>query len=474
MSFELKTFSCVSIVFFIVFNLIIIPEFFLPKRPLQSLNLQSERNSTDYHNISQLQSTVTFTTDSTNFTSQIIDLINTKYNYTKHYKRIPTNVIFDIKSLSQQHIDCIHDIQLNSTNNKYCEFPDNISFIIHNVLGSGNQAYVYNVSLVNTVTNITHNNSILKYEIEGRFGHKTCEMYKTLYILFSEIETYLNYYNFSHSSLNVPFMYLNIPLYKFKTHCLMFSQQIPTLLNAKTLFENAENMLASIIQKKGNIINFLKDCYNDIMNVMFVFYELDIFYNDFKNINNILIDTTTFQCYVIDFGIMFHKRYMFKRRDGPPTDWLCNGMNCSPLPLKYLIRYANRITFLNELKKKGIKNAKRYGMNMLSKFGIYAKQYEITATIFHIFVKLYYLQINNTNNELFTMNEQIFCTRCGSNIKHWCYRQRMYTQMLNVMINEHNKMIWSSNHIKHNFLDVFNIFDDDLHFVDVNNCSFSN
>eukprot|EP01084_Bolivina_argentea_P294157 506075_1 len=173
---------------------------------------------------------------------------------------------------------------------------------------------------------------------------------------------------------------------------------------------NAESILPLIIQNKGNIIRFLIDCYEDIMNVLEILWQLDVYHNDLHG-RNLLIDIKTFQCYVIDLNVLFYEMFLVKKKK--QHLFYCFSSTCSPVHWYYvqdrksIVRHnSQNITARWDPKQRRWINRKpiykREEMrNILSKFAMYSKQYEIAVRIFHTFVRLYYLQIHKENDILF-------------------------------------------------------------------------
>eukprot|EP01084_Bolivina_argentea_P185834 320391_1 len=234
---------------------------------------------------------------------QVINLINRKYNYKKQKKHVENEMVIPTQ-VAEQYQQAISYIDKNSTG--HYQLDDNISFIIHNILGFGSFSSIYNVSVINN--NITNDKIVLKYQ--QNVGYSS--VYKTEYNLLTKMEKYTKYYHIN--SINIPLLH-PIPLYiTASNHCLLFTQQVPNAITWSDAFIfNAESILPVIIKNKGNIIKFLIDCFEDIMNVFEILWQLGIYYNDFHG-KNLLIDTKTFQCYLVDFNYLFSERDLLSNR----------------------------------------------------------------------------------------------------------------------------------------------------------------
>eukprot|EP01084_Bolivina_argentea_P319460 554113_1 len=203
-----------------------------------------------------------------------IDMVTTKYNHSKVSKQIEAFVnidnTVDIEQINKKHMECMNHITDSNGTGTYCHFP-HFSFIIHNSLGSGTQSSVYNISIQNN-----NNHSIfyvLKHFNTRTYGQGACNVYTREYKLLLQAKSYMRYYNLSYSSINIPLSISNVPLYKFrKKQCFMFTEQIPNTINMHKLYNEAHNLLPLIIKTKGNVINFLSDCYHDLLAAHNMFY----------------------------------------------------------------------------------------------------------------------------------------------------------------------------------------------------------
>eukprot|EP01084_Bolivina_argentea_P316478 548604_1 len=102
--------------------------------------------------------------------------------------------------------------------------------------------------------------------------------------------------------------------------------------------------------------------------------------------------------------------------------WECMKTICSPVCYYYLRRMRERNRFMRTLYP-DTSNAR----NTLLKLGLYEKQYEVTARIFHAFVTLYCVQENMFDNVLCKMNEKIIEKwKEIDTIFVWCNRYKIY------------------------------------------------
>eukprot|EP01084_Bolivina_argentea_P163205 283956_1 len=280
-----------------------------------------------------LSSLSTMHATSSHIKLSFINLLNTKYNYTNITSKINIDNINPIEIPNQQsyqpeHCIARRKIQLNTP----CQLNDNISVIIHNKIGSGIQANVFNVSLI-------HNNiysEFLAMKVMRRIWHP-CAEYETEYTLLTQMQQLSMH-------LNVPYLYSNnknipIPFYKAGKNCVLFTKLLINKLNWNNTLQTvsgAKKLLPLIISKKGNIIQFLIDCYTEIMNIIHILYQLGIYHNDL-NEKNILIDKYSLKCYVIDLANMFHSNDISNK-----PRWSCMKTTCSPVCYYYLRRMRER------------------------------------------------------------------------------------------------------------------------------------
>eukprot|EP01084_Bolivina_argentea_P054268 99542_1 len=402
--------------------------------------------------------------NSRNFELKIVDLVNNKCNYTPKYaKHIVFNNISYV-DVPFQYRNCI------TTD---CQLDDNISIIIHNEIGSGKHADVFNVSIKNNQSEMSDFLVLKREKTNHAYSGHPCEKYKKDHILLRKIEHLSKYYNLS--VLNVPLLVPSISIYETDHYCLRFTKLLSNVLTWNETVVSAEKMLPSIISKKRNLMKFLVDCYSDIMNVFYILYELGIYHNDLHS-RNLLIDKNTFKCYVIDFGYIFERHDILKR-----IHYTCLVTTCSPVTWYYLKGLRQRKRFMRSIYKhhRRVKWQSENVTQILFKFGLYGKQYEVATRIFHTFVKLYYLQQNEQNSILFKMNEKIiekwwnkkeYDTNDISLKFVWCTRYKLYSHIMNEIQNTNSDIFTSD--IKERFIRIINVIGDDWFFLNITKCQF--
>eukprot|EP01083_Nonionella_stella_P125550 379754_1 len=325
------------------------------------------------------------------------------------------------------------------------QLPNNVSFYIHKALGSGHQSDVYNIS----ISNEPGQHFVLK------ISH--CD----------DLHTEANVLNSlaqSSLTLNVPYIYYRVPGYYLDAHaqqkCFFIQHQINNAISWYELSHYYKTLL------KGGIINFLVDCYMDIMNIHYALYGMDIYHNDFRE-TNILIHKSTLKCYVIDFGTMFFKKDFFHK--APKRNMMnhlqCNRFTCPPLTYFYLSSLGLRRRLNQKLSEIYFNQTKVY--DIVSRMVLYSKQYESASLILSAFIKLYYSQTNQRKNKMFIRSEKATEKAKAKGIfkkQHLisglCFRGQLYSHAIKILSDQNNKIL-NSQRVSE-FREIINILADDL------------
>eukprot|EP01084_Bolivina_argentea_P253594 426043_1 len=384
----------------------------------------------------------------------IIHLIQNKYNYMdscidrlntdslKYHYRPTVNIprgLEKFERLSEPYISSIKHFPINQT----CKLPNNISFSILNTIGAGNQGTTFNVNI-----NISRKYTSYVLKLFGK--HNIRRFAREEYTILKMIQTYCTYFNISNSLINIPFVHPSIPGYYIpslswrKSKHFFFIKTISNAIDWKT-FMNYKELVPN---------SFFKSCYNDIMNVLHVLYDINVFHNDFME-SNILINKVTKKCYLIDFGKMFYKINKNQKRN---YRYKCRTNTCSPLAYSYLSNEQRRkifVNYYNENKLDEIYGKKPF--DVLNEFAMYDKQYQITSMILQGFIQLNYPK----NSTLSRMNNEIYQLR--GTVKDmpntWCKRLKI----LEILRKDENK-------ISDEFWKLLSIFQNDLMFINPITC----
>eukprot|EP01084_Bolivina_argentea_P124044 219821_1 len=170
--------------------------------------------------------------------------------------------------------------------------------------------------------------------------------------------------------------------------------------------------LSSMLKTKYNILKFSIDCYNDIMNILSLLHKIQMTHGD-PHLCNILVDISTFKCYLIDYGNMFSLNKIYKK-----GKFKCMPHISSPLAWYYLCTAQKRVFFENDI--------------------MYSKQYETASYIFHGFIQMLYankmIENSTFQHKLLRMNKKILKMETNYHhikitndtyIEQWCTRYKI-------------------------------------------------
>ena len=221
---------------------------------------------------------------------------------------------FDLKNchiLPDQYRDCILSLQNESlfSNNHaiQCHLPWNMSFTVHNVLGSGLRAHTFSVSFDGD----NDQRYALKLAARGDYCRHSREEYEVL----TKLEKYNEQSQEGRSLLNFGHLHSDLPFFYFRNYpvdkdcvCIIFVEQISNSITLGNLMD-VPDLLPSITNGEDDQdmthitrwIDFISDCHEDIVSVYSALHSLNEYYQD-TSYANIMIDTETKTCYLIDFG----------------------------------------------------------------------------------------------------------------------------------------------------------------------------
>eukprot|EP01083_Nonionella_stella_P093801 263003_1 len=261
-------------------------------------------------------------------------------------------------------------------------------------------------------------------------------------------------------SLNVAYIHPNIPGYcyedahlaRHKEHCFAFMELITNALGWWELIRAPETYQSSIVETQGSVFNFTLNCYNDLMNTIFVLFDLGVAHNDITE-GNVYIDRDTFKCYLIDYGaVIYLKKEMFTK------GYKCLPHSCSPIGY-YYANQRNRFRDMYYKKiysKHGHDDKGLFPDQILRQFVMFDKQYVITTFVFHAMIKLYCLQNANNIDEVCELNQQIHHKAKGGFHQQWCKRYQIIQGVKGIIPDA----LWN----------VFKIFEKDALFLNETIC----
>ena len=277
------------------------------------------------------------------------------------------------RELPHEYTGCISRIAIGAL----CRLPNDISFSVLDAVGEGTSGQIWRVKIWSDTGGAEQGEYALKLSQKwNRCGANQLE-YRLLYLLHEE-------------HLNMPWLHPNIPYYWFGTSCMLFLHLIDHSFLLWNLYElyhrpnrfkadhpewTARAYIASFEAVDGGLLDFVLQCYRDIMAVTESIYSsVGLVYNDLHP-GNILVDADSHRCHLIDFGSVFSRQLTFGRQRGRNLfehehKFKCERSSCSPLVHFNVQRQIDRHSFRwrhsNQSEMESADMLMQYAMDRLS------------------------------------------------------------------------------------------------------------
>ena len=198
--------------------------------------------------------------------------------------------------LPHQYRDCLINLPMNledEMESKECKLPNDYSFQIHKMIGVGTRAQIFLVEFAND-----DEHYVMKIARMGIYCRHSREEYDVLEQLKE-----------ANPSLNAAYLHDELPFYYFRDYpnkddciCIMFIKQIHDSLSFRNILHDDRSKLRELASQTPpfNILKFVVQCYDQIMNVFEELFALGLLYQDINPAN--FLKTLDGQCYLIDFG----------------------------------------------------------------------------------------------------------------------------------------------------------------------------
>ena len=204
----------------------------------------------------------------------------------------------------------------------------------------------------------------------------------------------------------MPYVHPSIPFYWFNTSCIIFMSYMdnswllndlnllylrPKIFTTKHPSVTKETYIQSFNEIDEGLLDFFMNCYQDILKVLEKLYvSLHVIYNDLHP-GNIFVNEYDHQCYLIDFGTLFHRQIIAGNQRGKNLfqhglKYKCERISCDPAS-HYNLRYRkDRDAFRWS---DGANMTDIQVADVLMEYGMNGLRYNLFSKLFHIFINYY-------------------------------------------------------------------------------------
>eukprot|EP01083_Nonionella_stella_P100572 283809_1 len=354
-----------------------------------------------------------------------------------------------------------------------CTFCDDVRILFLSELGQGSngKAYSVRISENNPITNLDST----PYAIKMSWYHEYCERLQKEYHILSTL-----------SNPHIPKLHPRFMYYQWlwpKTgnmHCLIVMQQIPNTINLHTLINSTSRVYQSYFtsaqQHFNSILRVVLQCYHDIQSALHQCHDQHIYHLDLKLLN-ILFDTTTFQCYLIDFGrSMQMNDFVDINNDKLVFSYLETGF---PTPYDYLkltVSKRKKVIHSHEQKHLFSSWGRQAALKELQRYAALSNMYKLANEFMRVIMyfywrlppkeigcNLYHFKLNELNLRLM-YKPPLMNHRHNRLSRVWCRRkhQIQYFKRSTTYQLEQNRTVLDRNVLGRLYRDILDVIDHGL------------
>ena len=372
----------------------------------------------------------------------------------------------DCHILPHQYRDCVLSLQNESLfrddQSIRCALPMNMSFTAHNVLGRGTRAHIFSASFSGDES---HRRYALKLATRADFCRHSREEYEVL----TKLEALNHSLNIGYLRRNVPFLYFRDYPVENDCVCIIFVEQIPNALTLGQLMDSKDPYPA--MTRRGDIntlIGFVSDCHRDILSVFDAVHSLNEpqYYQD-TTFGNIMVDTASERCYLIDFGGLFSlsERNLLEKHATRHHRIYCLPQSCAPYGFYNLFTPTQRVETMHNRSM-----SRAEAVVELRRMAKMVNEYRLAFLFETYFMNCLSADISFRNKwrTLFRLTKNIQKRRSRANeeklMNIWCQRYAEMTILKQALNNDN--AVTNAERLWH----VFQIFDIDMDLINVTEC----
>eukprot|EP01084_Bolivina_argentea_P065212 118873_1 len=312
-----------------------------------------------------------------------------------------------------------------------CEFCGYYIVSFFDYIGRGSNGIVYstNIKLKNTSQNYSNNrNTNTRYAIKISWNDEYCGRLQNEYNLLS---------TFSHPylpKLHPAFTFYQWKLPNLHIHCLLVMEQIPNTINLNIILNSTSNWQQYLQFPLKNdsrlILETILNCYDNIKSALQHTHSHYIYHSDLQLLN-MLFDTATYECYLLDFGRHFdmsdmkeindeNKKFVLDRNSiHTPYD----EMYLSAEKRKRIIESHSNVVFKFSGQYKAITELRKYAA--LSTLYKNAVEFQRIIMFFYSTIKLKDIGCNLYHYKVVTMNKEVMYKA-----PRWIHKRGRLSRML--------------------------------------------